>query len=130
MNPKTTSKGLVTEVIQYIAGAIIFLFGLIMVCGALASEQTKLTVTGDGTLSSARSFSSSVRWLAIVRGKKKFQAPKIRSIGKCGASGCFALWRQFNRFRTCDEFKVVANAGERSFGVFYEAEHRLPQDFE
>ncbi|CAM3348256.1 MULTISPECIES: hypothetical protein [Brevibacillus] len=47
MNPKMTRAGLVTEVIQYIAGAILLLFGLIMICGALASEQTKLTVTED-----------------------------------------------------------------------------------
>ncbi|WP_289140611.1 hypothetical protein [uncultured Brevibacillus sp.] len=47
MNEKTTRGGLVTEVIQYIAGAIILLFGLIMIIGAIASEQTKLTVTKD-----------------------------------------------------------------------------------
>ncbi|WP_103105663.1 hypothetical protein [Brevibacillus reuszeri] len=47
MHPKTTRGGLVTEVIQYIAGAIILLFGFIMIVGALASEETKLTVTTD-----------------------------------------------------------------------------------
>jgi len=47
MNPKTTRGGLVTEVIQYIAGAIILLFGFIMIVGAIASEETKLTVTKD-----------------------------------------------------------------------------------
>lgn len=47
MNPKTTRGGLVTEVIQYIAGTIILLFGLIMICGSLASEETKLTETKE-----------------------------------------------------------------------------------
>jgi len=47
MKSKTTRGGLVTEVIQYIAGAIILLFGFIMIVGAIASEETKLTVTKD-----------------------------------------------------------------------------------
>ncbi|EST53953.1 hypothetical protein T458_22155 [Brevibacillus panacihumi W25] len=47
MNPKTTSRGLVAEVIQYVAGVIILVFGVIMIAGAMASEKTKLTETSD-----------------------------------------------------------------------------------
>lgn len=47
MNPKTTRGGIVTEVIQYVAGVIILVFGVIMIAGAMASEETKLTVTED-----------------------------------------------------------------------------------
>ncbi|RNB77678.1 hypothetical protein [Brevibacillus panacihumi] len=47
MNPKTTSRGLVAEVIQYVAGVIILVFGVIMIAGAMASEKTKLSETSD-----------------------------------------------------------------------------------
>lgn len=47
MTPITSRAGLVTEVIRYIAGTIIAFFGLMMIAGALASEETKLTVLSD-----------------------------------------------------------------------------------
>lgn len=47
MNPKTTRRGLVAEVIQYVAGVIILVFGVIMIAGAMASEKTKLSETSD-----------------------------------------------------------------------------------
>ncbi|MGE7274668.1 hypothetical protein ACQKK5_25005 [Brevibacillus panacihumi] len=47
MNPKTTSRGLVAEVIQYVAGVIILVFGVIMIAGAMASEKTNLSETSD-----------------------------------------------------------------------------------